>query len=76
MVAHEKAAGGVTLSIFVESFSVYNPDTDDPGRARPFESIDDFVFSGGEPMVVLTNDITGMHYLVKLRDIVDCAVID
>ena len=76
MVAHEKAAGGVTLSIFAESFSVYNPDTDDPGRVRPFESIDDFVFSGGEPMVVLTNDITGMHYLVKLRDIVDCSVID
>ena len=76
MVAHEKAAGGVTLSIFVESFSVYNPDTDDPGRERPFESVDDFALSGGEPMIVLTNEMTGMHYLVKLRDIVDCSVID
>ena len=76
MVAHEKAAGGVTLSIFAESLSVYNPDTDDPGRSGHFESIDDFVFSGGEPMVVLANNITDMHYLVKLRDIVDCSVVN
>ena len=76
MVAHEKATGGVTLSIFAESFSVYSPDTDNPGRERPFESVDDFALSGGEPMIVLTNEITGMHYLVKLRDIVDCSVID
>ena len=53
-----------------------NPDTDNPGRVRSFESVDDFELSGGEPMIVLTNEITGMHYLVKLRDIVDCAVID
>ena len=53
-----------------------NPDTDNPGRVRPFESVDDFALSGGEPMIVLTNEITGMHYLVKLRDIVDCSVID
>jgi hypothetical protein len=58
-----------------DTFSMYNPDVEDGSRTTAFQSIDEFILSDGEPMVVLESTMTGMYYLVKARDIVHCAPI-
>ena len=75
LVSHEKIEGGATLSIVADTFSMYNPDVEDGSRTTAFQSIDEFILSDGEPMVVLESTMTGMYYLVKARDIVHCAPI-
>ncbi len=58
------------LAVVADTIDVYNPDIDSDGRQLPFESPKEFIFSGGEPMVVLENRDLKMLYVVRVSDII------